>query len=107
MTEFLQRLANMIRVRRQALSISQEQLAEIINKSPSFVGQLERGESLPSIETLFTLVFCLEMDVTALYWGRCSESNDIDEMCNLASHMDEKKRLLLLEYARLLSRLEL
>lgn len=107
MTEFLQRLAHMIRTRRQALSISQEHLAEIINKSPSFVGQLERGESLPSIETLFTLVSCLEMDVAALFLGQRSDSSDIDELNNLAQHMDEKKRILLVEYARLLSRLEL
>ena len=107
MTEFLERLAIMIRTKRLAMSFSQEYLAEIINKSPSFVGQLERGESLPSIETFYTLVCCLELDVSSLFYGSCSNDSDIREICNLAQHMDDKKKMLLVEYAKLLSKLEL
>lgn len=107
MTEFLERLASIIRTRRQAMSISQERLAEIIDKSPSFVGQLERGESLPSIETLYTLVNFLDIDVSSLFWGPCGEKSDVDEICNLVQHMDDKKEKLMIEYAKLLSKFDL
>jgi predicted transcriptional regulator len=44
MTEFLQRLSQMIRDKRKELSISQERLAEMVGVTTSFVGQVERGE---------------------------------------------------------------
>ena len=45
-------IANRIRYRRNELGFSQEQLAEYSDLHPSYIGQLERGEKTPSIETL-------------------------------------------------------
>ncbi len=102
MTDFLQRLPRMICDKRKELSLSQEKLAEMVGVSTSFVGQVERGESLPSVETLFTFVQCLNLDVNSLFFGEVDLSRGIDELCNLAKQMDEWKRLLLVGYARFL-----
>lgn len=102
MKEYLQRLSQMIRDKRIELSISQEKLAEMMGVSPSFVGQVERGESLPSIETLFDFVRCLNLDVNSLFFGMMESQKEIDEICNLAQQMDDLKRRLLVEYARML-----
>lgn len=107
MTEFLQRLSQMIRDKRKELSISQEKLAEMMGVTPSFVGQVERGESLPSVETLFAFVRCLNLDVNSLFYGIMDSQKDIDEICNLAQQMDDRKRLLVVEYVRLLFRLNI
>lgn len=107
MADFLQRLSQMIRDKRLELSISQEKLAEMVGVSTSFVGQVERGESLPSIETLFDFVQCLNLDVNGLFFGTEDFESDINEICNLAQQMDERKRHLLIEYVRLLYRINL
>ena len=102
MKEFLQRLSQMIRDKRKERSISQEKLAEMVGVTTSFVGQVERGESLPSVETLFAFVQCLNLDVNSLFFGGVDSQKEIDELCNLAQQMDEWKRLLLVKQARLL-----
>ena len=107
MTEFLQRLSQMIRDKRKELSISQEKLAEMVGVTTSFVGQVERGESQPSIETLFAFVQCLKLDVTDLFFGIVDSQKSVQEICDIAQRMDDKKRHLLVAYARLLLDLEL
>ena len=102
MKEFLQRLSQMIRDKRKELSISQEKLAEMVGVTTSFVGQMERGESLPSVETLFAFVRCLNLDVNSLFFGEFDSSEVINELCNLVKQMDEWKRLLLVKQARVL-----
>ena len=107
MTEFLQRLSQMIRDKRKELSISQERLAEMVGVTTSFVGQVERGESQPSVETLFAFVQCLKLDVSCLFFGIMDSPENVEEICNLAQRMDDKKRRLLVAYARLLFDMEL
>lgn len=107
MTEFLKRLSQMIRDKRKELSISQEKLAEMVGVTTSFVGQVERGESQPSIETLFAFVQSLKLDVTSLFFGITDSQTSIQEVSDLAERMDDKKRHLLVAYARLLLDLDL
>lgn len=107
MTEFLERLANMVRSKRSMLSISQEQLAEMIGKSPSFVGQIERKECLPSVETLYDIVVALNLNVDILFYGKTANQSDLDGLSELTQHMSEKKLMLVIEYAKMLSKLEL
>lgn len=104
---FQRELASTIRNRRQDMGMSQEELADKIDKTTGFVGQLERGESQPSLETFQALVRCLGIDATALLTGQVNHHEDIREVCVLAEQMGETKRLLLLEFARMLHRLSL
>lgn len=104
---FQQELASLIRNRRQDMGMSQEELADRIDKTTGFIGQLERGESQTSLETFQALVHCLGIDANSLLSGQVSQQKDISEVCILAEQMDETKRLLLLEFARMLHRLTL
>lgn len=47
-----QEIGNRIRYYRTLKEISQEKLSELSSLHPSYIGQLERGEKTPSIETL-------------------------------------------------------
>ncbi len=102
-----ERLAKIIKTRRLDMGLSQEQLAEKIDKSISFIGQVERGECFPKFETLQALVACLGIDANELFAENPITRDDLTELCDLALHMDEKKRSLLIEFARLLYKMPL
>lgn len=89
------------------MGLSQEQLAEKIDKSTSFIGQVERGECFPKFETLQALVSCLGIDANELFADKPIARDDLTELFDVALHMDEKKRLLLIEFARLLLKMPL
>lgn len=106
--EILQeRLAKIIRTKRLDLGLSQEQLAEKIDKSTSFIGQIERGECFPKFETLQALVVCLGIDANDLFVERPITRDDLSELFNLTLQMEDNKRSLLVEFARLLHKMPL
>ena len=57
-------IGNRIRHRRNELGFSQEQLAEYSDLRPSYIGQLERGEKTPSIETLYKITTGLQISLS-------------------------------------------
>lgn len=54
-----------IRGERQKLRMTQAQLAEKINVSTNYIGQIERGDRKPSLETLVDI--CNELGTTINY----------------------------------------
>lgn len=54
-----------VRIRRKALKITQEKLAEKIDVSTSFIGHIERGTRKMSVETLYAI--CKALGVSADY----------------------------------------
>ena len=89
------------------MGLSQEELAEKIDKSTSFIGQVERGECFPKFETLQALISCLGIDANEIFTESPITRDDLSELFELALHMDENKRSLLIEFARLLHRMPL
>ena len=84
------------------MGLSQEQLAEKIDKSTSFIGQVERGECFPKLETLQALIVCLGINANELFYDKPIAQEDLTLLMDLAMHMEGKKRSLLIEFARLL-----
>ncbi len=56
----------MVRSKRKILEMSQEELAVRLDKSTGAVGQLERGETMPGIETLQTIIDALNLNPRVL-----------------------------------------
>lgn len=56
-------LGKRVRARRKALRITQEQLAELAGVSTAFIGHIERGTRVLSVETLHSL--CRVLGVSA------------------------------------------
>ena len=48
-------------LRRKALRMTQEKLAELVGVSTSFIGHLERGSRIPSVATVCALCRVLEV----------------------------------------------
>lgn len=59
-------IGNYIRLRRQEKNLTLEQLAEKANSNDKYIGQIERGEKLPSVQMLFKLSDSLNMDLDQL-----------------------------------------
>ncbi len=71
-------LGEKIRLIRQERQIKQEKLAELINKSTEMVSFLERGERLPSFETLIDLSNALNISLSDLLNFEEEYNRDVD-----------------------------
>jgi transcriptional regulator with XRE-family HTH domain len=74
-------IGNRIRTRRIELELTQEQAAELAGVSTSFIGHIERGEKIASVETLAALSGVLDMDLNYMILGvyRSDEIKHIKE----------------------------
>lgn len=51
-----------IRILRQHKRLTQEQLGELAGLNPNYVGQVERGQRIPSVQTIHALAAALGVD---------------------------------------------
>lgn len=58
-----------IRKRRQQKKLRQEDLAELCNLSTNYIGMIERGEKLPSLETFIDILNVLEVSADEILCG--------------------------------------
>lgn len=74
-----------VRQRRRELKMTQEQLAEQVGVSVSFIGHIERAEKKPSAETIVSL--CESLGVTADYLMRGQRHRCDQQRCVLYEEM--------------------
>lgn len=65
----LQSIGRQIRHRRKELGLSLRELAEKTDLTAGFLGQVERGESSPSIDTFLRIADALEAPVNYFLWN--------------------------------------
>lgn len=81
-----------IRQKRKEMDLTQEKLAELIDISPSHVGEIERGTSVCSVEVLVNLATALDLNLDTLVKGIDNKNVDnafselLEKMSN--SHKD-------------------
>jgi transcriptional regulator with XRE-family HTH domain len=56
-----------LRQRREALGLSQADVAERVDVNPSYVGLLERGERVPSLDVLLKMCAAVELTPAELF----------------------------------------
>lgn len=59
-------LGRRIRARRKALGLTQEHLAELADLSVTYVGHIERATRIPSLSTLVSICYALEISPNEL-----------------------------------------
>jgi|GEM_PF-1183431 len=67
MKPFTEQLGAKIRLHRLAQGLTQEQLAERSSTTPSYIGQLERGEKDIRVSTLEKVALALNMDLHDMF----------------------------------------
>lgn len=91
-------LGKRIRDERLMQRLTLEKLAERIDKSINFIGQIERGEGKPSLETLVDIANALGVTVDSLLSDNIKASdNSIDKEISALLHKmsDSGKRFIL------------
>lgn len=96
------KLGPLIKQKRKLLGMTQEDLAERLNISISFAGQIESGEAMPSVEMLQLIITELDLDPRALFFDEKVEVNEYTELCLIMRRMSTQQRKLVLDFARML-----
>ena len=78
--EISKRLAIRLKQARQSHSLSLEALAKLSGVSKSMLSQIERGESSPTVASLWNLTNALNVDFSGLLDGGPNDNNPIKEV---------------------------
>lgn len=96
------RIGLIIREKRIICRFTQEELAEKVSLSTGMIGQIERGETMPSIDSLASIIRELNIDPRSLFDDDSIPDSDLSELNYLITTMDLDKRQLLLKIARII-----
>lgn len=66
-----------IKNRRKEMQLTQEKLSEIIDVSPSYVSEIERGTSISSLSTITKIAQTLNVSLDYLIYGINQYNSDI------------------------------
>ena len=83
-------IGNRIRIERENFDMTREKLSELLNISPNFLGQIERGERKMSINTLINISECLHISIDYLFFERenINNSNVLHSLINRCSEKE-------------------
>lgn len=96
------RIATTIKSKRLQKGLTQEALAELIGKSPGYVGQVERGETNPSTNILAKIIAVLGIDANTLFFDTENNMLVSHEISIRAARLSPDKQVFLLEVISLL-----
>lgn len=88
-----------VRYYRKNRKLSQEQLAELCDLHPTYIGQLERGEKNASLETIMRVCDGLSVSPEVLFENIVpkTESGAAQEIYNIAAALPVEKQKALLD----------
>ena len=81
-----------IKEKRNDLGYTQESLAEEIGRTPSYIGQIERGEVSPSVETLATITQLLAIDANLYFCDNYDKDFEKKELYLMIEQLSPKMR---------------
>lgn len=98
-------LGQRIREERTKYRLTQEQLAEVAEVNQSYVGQVERGEKNPSLETLVSIANSLGVTVDYLLQEEVKVEPDslINELISITKGKSPEEIRLMLNVCRIIS----
>ena len=84
-------IGNRIRIERENFDMTREKLAELLNLSPYFLGQIERGERKMSINTLIKISECLHISMDYLFFEQVNVNTNNNVLHSLINRCSEKE----------------
>ncbi len=93
-------LGSRIRQERININITQEALAEKANISPSFMGQIERGDRKLSLETLVSIAKVLGVSLDYLVYGKRKSNAEVEKLISLINDRTEQEICMLHDVAK-------
>lgn len=101
------RMAEVIRAKRLQKNMTQEQLAEQIDTTPGFVGQVERAEAYPSAPVLAKIIQALGIDANTLFFEIDESSVVAREISIRAQRLEPEKQEFVLNMISLVEHLSM
>ena len=100
-------LGRKIRQRRKEKKYTLEQLAEKLDVSTTFIGQIERAKGIPSLETLVKIANILETSTDSLLFGDLNSNSGnnyfIKEVAELTETFTPNEKELLLKTIKIIN----
>ncbi|MBR0278147.1 MAG: helix-turn-helix transcriptional regulator [Clostridia bacterium] len=94
-------LGKNIREQRKIKKYTLEQLAEKLDVSTTFIGQIERAKGIPSLETLIKIANVLEVSIDSLLFGdlnnKAGNNHFTKKIAELTETFTTKEKELLLK----------
>lgn len=72
-------LGQRIRKYRKERKLTQEELSNKCKLHPTYIGQIERGEKNPSVESVYKICQALDIEITTLFEHLADFATDADE----------------------------
>ncbi len=85
------KIGNRIRIEREKFDMTREKFSELLNLSPYFLGQIERGERKMSINTLINISVCLHISIDSLFFEQINTNINNDVLHSLINKCSEKE----------------
>ncbi len=85
-----------VKIKRKEFGITQEKLSELIDVCPSYISEIERGYSIPSLSTICKIAAILQCDLDYLVFG-ITESNADKTFSELLKDIPEKHHALYID----------
>lgn len=94
-----------IRAAREAKRMTQQELAELVDLSPTHVSVIERGVKSPRLETFILIANALEVSADALLIDVVNDASQgvASELSDLISSLPAKERIRILKIVRVLA----
>lgn len=71
---------------RRIRKMTQEQLGESTGCTSGFIGQIERGECMPSVHILCNIIQTLDIDANKLFWDSRESTSEDQQLTNQILH---------------------
>lgn len=84
-------IGNRIRLEREKFDMTREKLSELLDLSPYFLGQIERGERKMSISTLINISECLHVSIDYLFFEQVNVNSNNNVLHSLINKCSEKE----------------
>ena len=85
-----------IQTKRKEIKITQEKLSEIIDVSPSYISEIERGNIICSLATISNICYVLHTSLDYLVFG-ITESNSDQTFTEVLKSVPEKNHKLFID----------
>jgi transcriptional regulator with XRE-family HTH domain len=89
-----------IREKRISLGYTQEELAEMVGRSTGQIGQIERGETAPSVDVLEKLIDVLSIDPRLLFM-EYAVSNELQDTMVMLGKLEPNMQEIISDFVRL------
>ncbi len=87
----LKAIGSRVKAERKRLGLTQEQLSEMINVTPHYIYEIERGMKAMSMETLINLSETMELSTDYILFG--NQRRNLGEMYRMLDEMSDERRL--------------